>query len=143
MVTKTKQATKLLQAKGLKPTYQRLRILEYLDKHRTHTTVEEIYEDLIREIPTISKTTIYNALNAFLEKGIIHAITITGTETRYDYKNFPHHHFLCSRCGRVIDIDIKCPYVDQNNIDGHKIDERHGYFKGICKECLKKKEKKR
>ena len=101
--------------------------------------MEEIYEYLTREIPTISKTTIYNTLNALLEKGIIHAITITGTETRYDFKNFPHHHFLCSRCGRVIDIDIKCPYVEKKEFDGHRIEEIHGYFKGICKQCLKKK----
>ena len=141
MITKTRKNKELLQAEGLKPTYQRLRILEYLEKHSTHPTVEMIYEDLIKEIPTISKTTIYNTLNALLEKGIINAITITGTETRYDHKVFPHHHFLCKRCGKIIDIDIKCPYVEKKEFDGNKIEEIHGYFKGICKECLKKKGK--
>lgn len=142
MISNMKRFKEFLQTKGLKPTYQRLRILEYLEKHRTHPTVEEIYEYLTREIPTISKTTIYNTLNALLEKGIIHAITITGTETRYDFKTSPHRHLLCKRCGRIIDIEIECPYEGQNEIDGHRIEERHGYFKGICKNCLKKKDKK-
>ena len=142
MKPKTKQYKKLLEERKLKPTYQRLRILEYLEEHENHPTVEMIYEVLVKEIPTISKTTIYNTLNALLEKGIIHAITITGTETRYAFKNFPHHHFLCRRCGRVIDIDIKCPYLEKKEFDGYKIEEIHGYFKGICKECLKKKDKK-
>lgn len=132
-----------MQAKGLKPTFQRLRILEYLQDHNNHPTVEMIYENLVRDIPTISRTTIYNTLNALGEKGIIHTITITGTETRYDFKSLPHHHFLCRRCGKVEDIDIACPYMQKKRIGGHQIEELHGYFKGICKECLKKKEKKR
>jgi Fe2+ or Zn2+ uptake regulation protein len=136
-----KQSKEILIGKGLKPTFQRLRILEYLEKHRTHPTVEMIYEDLVKEIPTISKTTIYNTLNALLEKGVIRAITITGTESRYDLKIRPHQHFLCRRCGKVIDINIECPYVKKGQIDGHKIEELHGYFKGICKECLRKRDK--
>lgn len=136
-----KQPKEILQDQGLKPTFQRLRILEYLQEHNNHPTVEMIYEDLAEEIPTISKTTIYNTLNVLLEKGIIHAVTITGTESRYDYESFPHHHFLCIRCGKVIDIDIECPYMRKKQIGGHKIEELHGYFKGICKECLKKKKK--
>lgn len=137
-----KQPKEILQAKGFKPTFQRLRILEYLQQHKNHPTVEMIYEDLVKEIPTISKTTIYNTLNALVEKGIIRAITITGSETRYDYGRFWHHHFLCRRCGKVIDIDIQCPYLQEKQIKGHQIEELHGYFKGICKECLRKKKKK-
>lgn len=141
MVTNRKVSKELLQTSGLKPTYQRLRILEYLEKHKNHPTVEMMYKDLVREIPTISRTTIYNTLNSFLEKGIIDSITITGTETRYEYKIPPHHHFLCTRCGQVIDIDIKCPYVEKEEFDGHRIKEIHGYFKGVCKDCLRKRDK--
>jgi Fe2+ or Zn2+ uptake regulation protein len=141
MNTNMENAKEVLQAKGFKPTFQRLRILEYLQQHEDHPTVEMIYEDLVREIPTISKTTIYNTLNALAEKGIVHSVTITGTEARYDCKTFPHHHFLCKRCGKVIDIDIQCPHLNRGRIDGHRIEELHRYFKGICKECLRKKGK--
>jgi len=142
MDTDMKKTKELLQSRGLKPTYQRMRILKYLGEHQTHPTVEMIYQDLVQEIPTISKTTIYNTLNTLLEKGIIHVITITGTESRYDFKSFPHHHFLCTRCGRIIDIDVDCPYLRERKIGGHKIEELHGYFKGICRECLSRKRKK-
>jgi Fe2+ or Zn2+ uptake regulation protein len=142
MTTKMKKAKEILQAKGFKPTFQRLRILEYLQRHKNHPTVEMIYEDLVKEIPTISKTTIYNTLNALVEKGIVCGITITGTEIRYGYRSFPHHHFLCKRCGKVIDIEVECPYVKRGQICGHRIEELHGYFKGICKECSRKKDKK-
>lgn len=139
MITNTKKTKDILLSKGFKPTFQRLRILEYLQGHSNHPTVEMIYEGLVQEIPTISKTTIYNTLNSLLEKGVIRAITITGTEARYSYERFPHHHFLCKRCGKVIDIHIQCPYMERKQIGGHQLEELHGYFKGICKECLKKK----
>jgi len=141
MNTKMKASKELLEARGLRPTYPRLKILEYLEKHENHPTVEMIYDDLVKKIPTISRTTIYNTLNALLEKKIIYSITITGTETRYDHRDVPHHHLLCKRCGKIIDVDIKCPYVEDKEIDGHRIEERYGYFKGICKECLKKRTK--
>ena len=141
MIINTNKFKQVLQKVGLKPTYQRLRILEYLGEHEVHPTVEMIDHALIQDIPTISKTTIYNTLNALVEKGIIHAITITGTETRYDYKGFPHHHFLCRGCGKIIDMEVECPYLEKKEWGGHKIEELHGYFKGICKECSKKKER--
>jgi Fur family peroxide stress response transcriptional regulator len=138
MNTNTKQYKELLESKGLKPTYQRLRILEFLEEHENHPTVEMIFHKLVAEIPTISRTTIYNTLNALLEKGIVFAITITGTETRYDTEECPHHHLLCKSCGRILDVHLKCPYVEQIEIEGHRIDERHGYFRGVCKDCLEK-----
>ncbi len=137
MITNIPHFKKVLLTQGLKPTYQRLEILAYLEKYKIHPTAEMIYHALIRDIPTISKTTIYNTLNALIRKGIIHEITITGTETRYDYHGIPHHHFLCNQCGKIIDIDVECPYLAKKELGGHRIEELQGYFKGICKECLR------
>ena len=129
----------ILEKKGIKPTYQRLKIFEYMSRNTlNHPTVEMIYERLLKEMPTISMTTVYNTLNAFLEKGLVDAITITGTEMRYDSNTASHHHFLCKYCGRIIDIDVTCPVSEGKNAQhGHRVEEVHGYFKGICKDCLK------
>lgn len=129
---------KLLEHTGLKPTYQRLKVLEYLDRHiDTHPTAEMIYEAIARNMPTISVTTVYNTLNAFLQTGLVSAETITGTEVRYDLVTRPHHHFLCRICGRIIDVDVTCPVVEAKMkvINGHTIEEIHGYFKGVCETC--------
>jgi Fe2+ or Zn2+ uptake regulation protein len=133
MVSNMERLKDVLKTKDLKPTYQRIKILEYLDKHgNSHPTVEMIYEALCRKIPTMSMTTVYNTLNAFLEKGLVSEVTITGTEVRYDFK----------KCGKIIDIDIKCPIADKKKIYGHKIEEFHRYIKGICKDCLKREKNK-
>ncbi|NIO49685.1 MAG: hypothetical protein GTN73_09670 [Candidatus Aminicenantes bacterium] len=130
----------MLKEKGIKPTYQRLKILEYLGNNlNNHPTVEMVYEEILKDIPTLSLTTVYNTLNYFLEKGLVFGVTITGTEVRYDFDTKYHHHFLCKICGQIFDIDIKCAYAEgeKRMVSGHRIDEVHGYFKGICKDCSK------
>ena len=140
MIPKIKKLKSMLGEKGIKPTYQRLKILEYMSNNmNNHPSVEMIYEELLEDNPTLSLTTVYNTLNNFLEKRLVYGVTITGTEIRYDFNTSFHHHFLCKKCGQIIDIDIKCPYGEGRKKDacGHRIEEVHGYFKGICKDCSK------
>ena len=127
----------ILTKYGLKPTYQRLAIYDFLDKNRIHPTVDQIYGQLHEKIPTISKTTIYNTLGMFMEKNLVIELTISGTEMHYDINVMPHHHFYCINCGTVFDIDLVCPHGNdqRSEIEGHRIDEIHGYFKGVCKDC--------
>ena len=141
-ISNSEQLRDLLSDKGLKPTYQRLRILDYLNKHKDeHLTAERIYEALAKKMPVLSMTTVYNTLNSLLRVGLVSAVTITGTEVRYDFITTPHHHFLCRKCGRIVDIDVNCPVARRKSIEGYKIEEVHGYFKGICKDCSKKRRK--
>jgi Fe2+ or Zn2+ uptake regulation protein len=140
MITNVEELKAWLKQKGIKPTYQRLKILEYLNNNlNNHPTVEMVYDKLHNDIPTLSLTTVYNTLNNFLDKRLVDEVTITGTEVRYDINTDYHHHFLCKECGQIIDIDLKCPYAQGKKriLAGHKIDEVHGYFKGICKDCSK------
>ena len=133
-----KELKRLLLEKGIKPTYQRIKVLEYLNKNKNHPTVDMIYVALYKKVPTLSRTTVYNTLDAFSKNGLVNVLTITGSELRYDIHTEQHHHFLCKECGRIIDMNIKCPYLERAKNGEHKIEEIHGYFKGICKDCLAK-----
>lgn len=128
----------LLKKNNLTITPQRIMILKYLNTHKMHPTADEIYSSLKKNIPSLSKTTVYNSLDILKKYGLIQALSICGLEKRYDFKNDMHHHFLCKKCGRIIDINIKCPNINKTLEQGHKINEVHGYFKGICKNCIKK-----
>ena len=128
----------LLKEKQLKITPQRLEVLQYLDAHRTHPTVDEIYSELKGKNPSLSKTTVYNSVEILDEHGLIQSITITGNEMRYDFKQEMHHHFLCKTCGEIVDIEVSCPMQDSMLNRKYKVDEVHGYFKGTCKKCLEK-----
>ena len=132
----------LLKEKQLKITPQRLEVLQYLDKNRNHPTVEEIYSKLKQKNPSLSKTTVYNTVEILEKNGLLQSITISGSELRYDFKHGMHHHFLCKKCGEIFDIDVECPNLGKMLECGHEVKEVHGYFKGTCKNCLKKEGKK-
>ena len=129
---------KMLKENNLKVTPQRLIVLKYLGEHCTHPTTDQIYKDLKTNNPSLSKTTVYNTLEVLEKNGIIQSITISKSELRYDFKHGMHHHFLCKKCGRIIDIDVECPNLGKMLECGHNVEEVHGYFKGICNKCLKK-----
>lgn len=133
----------LLKANDLKITHHRLAILKYLNIHRNHPTAEEIYQNLKKTNPGLSRTTIYNNLETLSDSHLIQRLTICPTEHRYDFNSSMHHHFICKQCGAIIDIDFQCPTVSsiKKHVTnkGHQIEEVHGYFKGICKDCLEKK----
>lgn len=128
----------LMESKGISYSYQRCKILQILMGRKDHPTVDMIYKDMLKEMPGVSKTTIYNTLDVFIEKKLINELTITADEARYDYDTSPHHHFLCKKCGKVTDVNIACPHVEKKQIGGNIIEEIHGYLKGVCKGCSNK-----
>lgn len=138
MITKMELFKNKLQEKEIKPTYIRLKVLDYLEKNKVHPTAEVIYKALVKKIPTISRTSVYNTLNVFYEKGLVTPLFITGLKARFDSNISSHHHFLCVKCRQIIDLDIECSYFKKGKVKAHKITELHGYFKGICRDCLKK-----
>ncbi len=126
-----------LESKSVKPSYQRLKILEYLMKKRDHPSVDTIFQALCGEIPTLSKTTVYNTLSLFAQKGIAGSLTIVNNELRYDLLKEPHAHFQCTECKRVFDVPMEDNLFFTNFIDDHRVEEIQLALKGICKNCLK------
>jgi len=71
-----------LKKNGIKPSVQRMKIFQYLLDHHTHPTVDDIFQNLSPEMPTLSKTTVYNTLNIFVSNNIIQEIIIEENEVR-------------------------------------------------------------
>lgn len=136
-MSSVKNIGEYLKKHRIKPSYQRIKIFEYLDGNREHPTVDTIYKALCPHIPTLSKTTVYNTLNLFVEKKIANVVIIEENETRYDSVMDVHGHFKCEKCGEIIDIEIEPNAIAQEVLDKYEISEQHYYFKGICKDCLK------
>ena len=135
MITNTNALRNVLAGRGVKPTFQRLTILGAVMDNRSHLTIRALHAALVRKIPTLSKTTLYSTLDLFAAKGLVRAVTIDPAEVRYDGVTVPHHHFHCTTCGRILDIEISCANSRTGEIHGHRIDEVHGYFKGVCRDC--------
>lgn len=124
-----------LNEHGIKPSYQRIKVFDYLIKNKNHPTVDMIYKELVGEIPTLSKTTVYNTLKLFHEKGIILIINIEDNETRFDADISNHGHFKCKSCGEIYDFDLNENDLNLPVLKNYSIDEQHIYLKGVCPNC--------
>ena len=124
-----------LKKKNIKPSYQRMKIFEYLTEMRNHPTVDEIFKDLVKEIPTLSKATIYNTLDLFKRSELARVVTIENNETRYDSEVSIHGHFKCENCGRIFDFPVDEEFLSYDTLENFKITEKNVYFKGICSRC--------
>lgn len=125
---------------GIHPSVQRIAIMDYLQTHHMHPTVDEVYVALHKEIPTLSKTTVYNTLKLFAEQGAAQMLTIDERKVCFDGVITPHVHFLCKSCNKVFDFPLTedqmyvgCPAKES----GFEITEAHVYYKGYCATCKK------
>lgn len=128
----------LLDKNEISPTTQRVMILEFLDKHRIHPTVEQVYNGLKDKMISLSKATVYNTLNKFVESGIVHELTIFSNEIRYEYDKVNHIHFKCIKCSKIYDIKQENSLHKETSIEEHKILDYQINLRGICKNCLSK-----
>ncbi len=127
---------KILKEKSIRLSYQRLKVLEYLAHNQHHPTVDEIFTDLVRSIPTLSKTTVYNTLKTLVEAGLTRLITIEDNETRYDIVVENHGHFKCECCGEIYNFAVDMDALASEELKDFKINDKNLYFKGICPKCL-------
>lgn len=132
-------AFETLSRYSIKPSPQRMAIMTYLLEHKTHPTIEEIYKSLSPDMPTLSKTTIYNTLKLFVENGAANMLTINEKTTCYDYDTSPHAHFICKKCNKVTDLfyGVENMIPSKQEIEGNRIVDMQVYYRGICKDCLK------
>lgn len=127
---------KELMKKNIKLSYQRLKVLEYLTRNRCHPTVDQIFTDLQKDIPTLSKMTVYNTLRVLADAGLVRIITIEDNETRYDIETRNHGHFKCEACGTIYNFNVDMNALTSEDLNSYKINDKNVYFKGICPNCL-------
>jgi Fur family peroxide stress response transcriptional regulator len=99
-----RQRAEKLQAAGLKVTAPRLAVMEYLESNSTHPSAERLFADLRERHPSLSLSTVYKTLEAFLRAGVCRRIAGEGMRLRVDGTLHPHDHAVCRSCGRIFDV---------------------------------------
>ncbi|HHW28933.1 MAG TPA: transcriptional repressor [Syntrophomonadaceae bacterium] len=128
-----------LKTKNIGLSHQRLKVLEYLAQNRCHPTVDQIYTELQKDIPTLSKTTVYNTLRILAEAGLVKVISIEDKECRFDIDTEDHGHFKCESCGTIFDFPVDIDSLIPEELSNFKINDKNVYFKGLCPGCLSNK----
>ncbi|WP_448375982.1 Fur family transcriptional regulator [Fervidobacterium sp.] len=132
------EVRELLKEKGVKPTVHRVEIIEYLSESYAHPSADEIYDHFVKEkkLPVLSRATVYNTLRALASAGLVKVI-ITPDAIRYDFVRHNHHHFYCTKCKKIYDVELDVELPNITNIDGHEVQNVQLTLVGICSNCLK------
>ncbi len=129
-----------LECHGIKPSAQRIAIMHYLMLNRIHPSVDTIYSALVNDIPTLSRTTVYNTLWLFVEQGAVSSLNIDRHNVRFDYSEYPHAHFFCHECSEIFDIPLQRSQVVKSvNNKALHIEQMDVYYRGVCSDCMAKK----
>lgn len=130
----------ILRSHDLKVTPQRLLVYSILVNSKHHLSVDEVYSEVLRTLPSVSRATVYATLECFKTHNLVKDIRIDPTRSFFETRTDWHHHFLCKKCGKVFDVEVKpCMPMKSCVVDEHIIEDFQGYFYGVCKKCKKKK----
>ena len=135
----------ILKNKGYKLTFQRRAILDIIIKNRSsHLSSEEIY-DLVKErYPEIGLATVYRTLQIFEQLNIVCKLNFDDGCNRYelstDTGDHHHHHLICLKCGKVIEVKMDLLESLEQEIEKEgkfKIVDHNVQFYGYCSDCQK------
>lgn len=120
---------------------KRQAILGVLQATDTHPTAEWVYQALKPSYPNLSLGTVYRNLTRFREDGLIVSVGVVGGQERFDADLHPHGHFVCKRCGAVLDLAEPMPLgaEDAESVapPGAQVESFELLLRGICPNCLK------
>jgi Fur family transcriptional regulator, iron response regulator len=95
-----------LDACGIRPTAQRVRIAALLLSASQHLSAEQILAQLRSRGARVSKATVYNTLNLFAARGLIRQLSVDGSRAWFDSNVEPHYHFHDLSTGALTDIPV-------------------------------------
>lgn len=136
----TAELEELLRRKGVRPTPRRVAVLDELAAERDDATAQTLWHRLReRGEETIGLATVYRTLSLLHERGVVDALSHHEGERCYRLcADGHHHHLLCERCHRVVEID-DCDlggWVDDVAArHGFVASEHHIEISGVCSSC--------
>lgn len=119
-------------------------ILMTIRNAKIHPTAEWVYQQLKSQYPDLSLGTVYRNIAQFKSDGIINSIGVVNGQERFDGDIRPHTHFICTKCGAVIDIPGEFvgarigKQVAKEN--GLFVESCEVIFRGTCSDCMKRQE---
>ncbi len=123
---------------GLTTTHQRTVIYRVLVESRDHPSPELVYERVSREIPEISRATVYKNIRTFIDAGMLREVSELHQTNRLDPNLERHHHLICTGCRKVVDYrDDQLDSIRASNQqpDGFQINEYRVEIRGLCPAC--------
>jgi Fe2+ or Zn2+ uptake regulation protein len=115
---------KKLRTAGIQPSAQRLAVAQYVLTTDAHPSADEVLEQVHEGFPMLSRATVYNTLNLFVEKGLLRQLVLAEGRTVFDPRLEPHHHFIDDETGRIDDLEWSAVKVgDVKDLKNYEVRE--------------------
>lgn len=121
-------------------TKQRQAVLQVIRESNEHLTANEVFDDARRLLPGISFATVYNSLRYLKDAGHIAEINFGNGASRFDALTSRHDHAICTKCGKLVDMEIELPAEVVNfaaEFSKFKLESIELTLRGLCPECVK------
>jgi len=131
-------AATALRAAGYRVTPQRLVIHRTLVELGRHVGAEELLTAVDHQLPNVSLPTVYSALDALEDAGLVRRVSAGQGRALYDSRPADHHHLVCRRCGAVEDLDADVPLtraLRSAREHGFAPDGAEVVVRGLCANC--------
>ncbi len=132
------ESKELLRGAGLRATPPRVAVLGAVYAH-PHADTSSIIDSVRGDLGEVSHQTVYNALQALTDAGLVRHIQPPGLVARYESRvGDNHHHIVCRSCGAIADVDCavgEAPCLTPSDDHGFVIDEAEVVFRGLCPDC--------
>ena len=128
-----------LREKGVRITETRRAVIDFIIQSHDHPSADMIYQALLPAFPNMSLATVYNNLKVLIDEGFVSELKVRNdTTTYYDFMGHQHLNVICEKCGRIADMDLDLPDVQQEAADqtGYQITKSQMVVYGICPDCV-------
>lgn len=124
-----------LERHGIKPSAQRVAIAAYVLHTKSHPSADEVWARVRESFPMVSRATIYNTLNLFVERGLLRQLVLAEGRLVFDANVDRHHHFVDEETGRIYDLPWDALDVSHvERLEGFDVSDYQVLLRGKKKE---------
>lgn len=121
----------ILEQAGIQPSAQRVAVAEYVLVTEDHPSADQVWARVKQTFPVLSRATVYNTLNLFVEKGLLRELVLSEGKVVFDPKLSPHHHFVDDETQNIVDIPWEALQVKQvDTLEGFDVREYQVVMRG-------------
>ena len=131
----------ILRQAGYKLTSPRRAVIEVLKSHTEHLSHDQILAEGRKLCPNLGRATVYRTMELLVGLHLVRPLYLNDATQRFIVATGGHHHFVCIKCGAVIEFDyciaekIQHEFADKYHF---KIQSHLLEFWGICENCQQK-----
>ena len=133
-----KDYASLLKESGLKATFQRMNMLECIEKYG-HMSIDSIYDEVVKSHPSLSLATVYKNIILMVENGVLVEVPITGLKPKYELVKNDHIHLVCTECGEVEDkphnANADALFATMSKNENFTLSKQQINLYGVCSQC--------